>query len=175
MRHWWLGLMALALAVNVPDACTLLTQTEADATLGVKGSKVIHDTNEYQSLCAYQLPQPAASGLVRVQVDLYVGPLKVGGQTLSGKAMFAQGLELLKQTLQESSGMVTDFKTSPLKGFGDEALSFQNTLSLAGLSQGLTGLKAYNLGILVRVGDRVLGVQLAGTKPPSLEALKPLV
>ena len=83
-------ILGLAQAASVPDACTLLTQTEAEAVL-VKGSMVIRDSNEYQSLCAYQLPN-LAGGLVRVQVDLYVGPLKLGGQTLDGKAMFAQGL-----------------------------------------------------------------------------------
>lgn len=172
----WILLLGFLLGLSyaeVPDACTLLTQAEAEVVLG-KASKVIKDATPYQSLCAYQLPQPAANGLVRVQVDLYVGPLKLGGQTLDGKAMFARGLDFLRQTAQETGSMLSDFKTSPLKGFGDEALSFQNTLTFSRISPDLAGLKAYNAGILVRKGDRVLAVQLAGLQPPRLEVLRPL-
>lgn len=169
MRHFivLLGLLlGLAQAANVTDACTLLTQTEAEAVLG-KGSKVIKDSNEYQSFCAYRLLKPAAGGLTAVQVDLYVGPLKRGGQTYDGKAMFAQALELLKQM---AGSAMSDFKSTPLSGLGDEALSFQNTLSIKEPVEG----KAYNIGILIRKGNRVLAVQLGGLQPPKLETLLPL-
>jgi hypothetical protein len=172
MRHLivLLGLvLSLAQAANVTDACTLLTQTEAEAVLG-KGSKVIRDANEYQSVCIYRLPKPAAGGLVVLQVDLYVGPLKLGSQTLDGKAMFAQGLNFLKQAMLEVGDAISDFRSTPLSGLGDEALSFQSTLSLTGPVAGT----AHNIGILVRKGDRVLAVQLGGLQPPKLETLRPL-
>jgi hypothetical protein len=164
----WLN---LAQAANVTDACTLLTQTEAEAVLG-KGSKVIRDSNEYQSFCAYRLPKPAAGGLVAIQIDLFVGPLKWNNQTLDGKAMFAMGLDLLKQTMQgrDRDGGVSDVTSTPLSGLGDEALIFRHTLS----AKNPIVATAYTIGILIRKGNQVLAVQMGGLQPPKLENLQPL-
>ncbi|MBI5812091.1 MAG: hypothetical protein ACOYW9_03020 [Deinococcota bacterium] len=173
MRHFivllglWLG---LAQAANVTDACTLLTQTEAEAVLG-KGSKVIRDSTEYQSFCAYRLPKPAAGGLEVIQIDLFVGPLKWNNQTLDGKAMFAMGLDLLKQTQgRDRDGGVSDVTSTPLSGLGDEALIFRHTLSI----KKPIVATAYNIGILIRKGNQVLAVQMGGLQPPKLENLQPL-
>lgn len=167
-----LGLwLSLAQAANVTDACTLLTQTEAEAVLG-KGSKVIRDSNEYQSFCAYRLPKPAAGGLRILQVDLFVGPLKWNNQTLDGKAMFAMGLDLLRPAMQgrDRDGGVSDVTSTPLSGLGDEALIFRYTLSF----KNPIVATAYNIGILIRKGNQVLAVQLDGQQPPKLKNLQPL-
>lgn len=165
-----LGLwLSLAQAANLTDACTLLTQTEAEAVLG-KGSKVIRDSNEYQSFCAYRLPKPAAGGLQILQVDLFVGPLKWNNQTLDSKAMFAMGLDLLRPAMQgrDGDGGISDVTTTPLSGLGDEALIFRYTLSFDKV------VMAYDLGILVCKGNQVLAVPLDGQQPPKLENLQPL-
>lgn len=155
------GLLArLAQAASVADVCILLPQVEAEALLG-KGSEAIHDSNECRGFCAYQLPKPTASGLVRVQLDLYVSPLKLGSQTLDGKATFAQDLNFLKQTMPAAGRMVSDLKSTPLSELGDQALGFQNTPSIKA--------KAYNTGILIRKGNPGLAAQMAG-----LETLQPL-
>lgn len=172
MRIWILMLgfltLGLAQAASVPDACTLLTQPEAEAVMGMKGSKVIKDTNGYQSLCAYQVENPSANSAARVQVDLYVGPIKVGGQTLDGKAMFPQALVLEQQ--------LPGFKSAPLPGIGDEAVQFQVTLKSSDLKlEALGNVTVYGLGIVTRKGDQVFVIQLAGTQMPKLETLKPLV
>lgn len=166
----WIVLLAAFGQAKVPDACTLLTQPEAEAVMGMKGSKVIKDTNGYQSLCAYQVENPSANSAARIQVDLYVGPIKAGGQTLDGKAMFAQALVLERQ--------LPGFKSAPLPGIGDEAVQFQVTLKPSDLKlklEALGNVTVYSLGIVTRKGDQVLAMQLAGTQMPKLETLKPLV
>lgn len=161
-------MIGLAQAANVPDACTLLTQAEANAVLGAKGSQILQSSSEYQSVCAYKAENPSANSAVRVQLDLYVGPIKLGGRTYDGKAMFAQALEIEKQ--------FPGFKSAPLSGIGDQAVQFEVTLKPSDLKlEALGNVTVYGLGIVTRKGDRVLAVQLAGTRPPKLEALQPLV